>query len=186
MLREVLGYYFQLSIWHKAKACDTGEVPDLTEVKLLLRRGKAAKDYRFIYWLEAVVQGGIDASFSRYAVFEEGLVTCSCCGEVVEGSIWAHLSYFCKTILEDADLIDEQVIIRGQADLRAGYRSSLWLRGLRPLDMVDPLGSECQYNNSWGAGRLDVQDCLLGSDGTGGEHTRDPRVRRRLLRSSHL
>ena len=36
MLREALGYYFQLSIWHKAKACDTGEVPDLTEVKLLL------------------------------------------------------------------------------------------------------------------------------------------------------
>ena len=54
MLREALGYYFQLSIWHKAKACDTGEVPDLTEVKLILRRGKAAKDHRRVYWLEAV------------------------------------------------------------------------------------------------------------------------------------
>ena len=46
MLREALGYYFRLSIWPKAKACDTGEVPDLTEVRLLLRRGKAAKDHR--------------------------------------------------------------------------------------------------------------------------------------------
>ena len=101
MLREVLGYYFQLSIWHKAKACHTGEVPDLTEVKLLLRRGKAAKDLGRVYWLEAAVQGGVDTSFSRYAIFEEGLVTCSCCGDVVEGSIWEHLSYFCRVILED-------------------------------------------------------------------------------------
>ena len=87
MLREVLGHYFQLSIWHNAKACETGEVTDLTEVKLLLRRGKAANDHRLVYWLEAVVQGGADTSFSRYATFEEGLVKCACCGEVVEGNI---------------------------------------------------------------------------------------------------
>ena len=97
MLREVLGYYFQLSIWHKATACDTGEVPDLTEVKLLLRRGKAAKDHRRVYWLEAVVQGGVDTSFSRYAIFEEGLVTCSCCGDVVEGSIWSTSAIFAES-----------------------------------------------------------------------------------------
>ena len=50
----------------------------MTEVKLLLRRGKAAKDHRRVYWLEAVVQGGADISFSRYATYEEGLVTCAC------------------------------------------------------------------------------------------------------------
>ena len=120
----------------------------MTEVKLLLWRGKAAKDYRLVYWLEAVVQGGIDTSFSRYAIFEEGLVTCSCCGDVVGGSIWEHLSYFLRVILEDPELIDEQVIIRGQADLRAGLHSSLWLRGLRPLDMVEPLTSEYMFTNS--------------------------------------
>ena len=117
MLREVLGYYYQLSIWHKAKAYDTVEVPVLTEVTLLLRRGKSAKDHRLVYWLEAVVQGGIDTSISRYAIFEEGIVTCSCCGDVVEGSIWERLSYFCRVSLEDLEFIDEQVIIRGQADL---------------------------------------------------------------------
>ena len=74
MLREALGHYFQLSIWHKAKACDTGEVPDLTEVRALLRRGNASKDYTMTYWLDAVVQGGADTSFSRHATFEEGLV----------------------------------------------------------------------------------------------------------------
>ena len=132
MLREVLGHYFQLSIWHNAKACKTGEVPDLTEVKLLLRRGKAANDHRLVYWLEAVVQGGADTSFSRYATFEEGLVKCACCGEVVEGNIWEHLSYFCRVILEDPHLSDLEIIMRGQEELKAGMRPSFWLRGLRP------------------------------------------------------
>ena len=119
-----------------------------------------------------VVQGGADTSFSRFAIFAEGLVTCACCGEVVEGSIWDHLSYFCRVTLENPDLIDEEVIMRGQAELRVDSRSSLWLRGLRPLDMVDPLGSEYVFTNSWGNTRLDVDGCLLGSDGTGGENNR--------------
>ena len=178
MLRETLGHYSQLSIWRKAKACDTGEVPDLTEVRALLRRGNASKDYRMTYWLDAVVQGGADTSFSRYATFEEGLVKCACCEEVVEGSVWEHLRYFCKTTLEDPELIDIEVIMRGQEELRAGNRSSLWLRGLRPLNMVDPLSSEYVFTNSWGSSRIDVEGLLLGSDGTGGENSRDARVRR--------
>ncbi len=84
MLREVLSHYFQLAIWHKANACDTGIIPDLTEVRALLRRGKNASDHRSTYWLDAVVQGGADTSFSRYATFEDGLVNCACCGEIVE------------------------------------------------------------------------------------------------------
>ena len=150
MLREVLTHYFQMSIWHKAKACDTGEVPDLTEVRALLKRGKAASDHRFVYWLVAVVQGGADTSFSRYASFGEGLVKCACCGEIVEGNIWEHLSYFCRVTLEDDDLIDAEIIMRGQEDLRAGSRQSLWLRGLRPLVVGDPLASTYSYYNSWG------------------------------------
>ena len=131
-----------------------------------------------VYWLDAVVQGGADTSFSRYATFEEGLVKCACCEEVVEGSIWEHLSYFCRVILEDPELIDIEVIMRGQEELRAGNRSSLWLRGLRPLNMVDPLASEYSFTNSWGNTRIDVEGHLRGSDGTGGENSRDARIRR--------
>ena len=74
ILREVLGHYFQLSIWHKAKACDDGEVPDLTEVRRLMRRGRKAKDHRQTYWLDSVAQGALDAAFCKFAVFDEGLV----------------------------------------------------------------------------------------------------------------
>ena len=72
--REVLGHYFQLSIWHKAKACDDGEVPDLTKVRRLMGRGKKAKDHRHTYWLDSVVQGALDTAFCKFAVFDEGLV----------------------------------------------------------------------------------------------------------------
>ena len=132
------------------KACETGEIPDLTEVRSLLRRGKATSAPRVGYWLEAVVQGGADTSFSRYAIFEEGLVKCACCGEIVEDSIWQHLSYFCRTILDDGDLYDHEIVMKGQADLSEGTNSGLRLRGLRPLVMPDPLASDYKHNNSWG------------------------------------
>ena len=178
MLREVVGHYMQMAIWHKAKACDSGEIPDLTEVRALMKRGKAANDHRSVYWLDAVVQGGADTSFSRYAIFEEGLVKCSCCGEIVEDSIWQHLCYFCQAQLDDSNLQDPEVVSRGQDDLGNGTRYSLWLRGLRPLDMPDPLTADYMFTNSWGQCRLDVEGLILGSDGTGGEHARDPRSRR--------
>ena len=44
MLREVFRHHFQATLWQRARACDDGEVPDLTEVRALLRKGKKAND----------------------------------------------------------------------------------------------------------------------------------------------
>ena len=63
MLREVLGHHFQATLWQRARACDDGEVPDLTEIRALLRKGKKADDYRSLYWIDAVVQGAADTLF---------------------------------------------------------------------------------------------------------------------------
>ena len=178
LLREVLGHYFQMVIWHKAKACDLGETPDLTEIGSFIKQAKATCNHRHLSWVDAVAQGGADTSFSRCAVFEEGLVKCSRCAEIVEGDIWQHLSYFCRDTLEDASLEDFETVARAQAELALGIRPALCLRGLRPLDMLDPLDTDYDFTNSWGSGLLDIEGYILGSDGTGGEFARHARLRR--------
>ena len=55
--------------------------------------------------------------------------------------------------------------------------AAYWLRGIRPLILPDPLGLDYPFKSSF-EGRLDVQGCLVGGDGSGGRHTRDPRLRR--------
>ena len=40
------------------------------------------------------------------------------------------------------------------------------------------MGTDYQFTNSWGSDRVDVDGCLVGSDGTGGVHAHDPRIRR--------
>ena len=37
---------------------------------------------------------------------------------------------------------------------------------------------EYVYDNSWGAERIDVNGCILGSDGSGGAHSKHIRTRR--------
>ena len=57
--------------------------------------------------------------------------------------------------------------LRAAEDLRNCVSIALWTRGLVPLDLPDPLGMDYLYDNSWGAERIDVTGCILGSDGSG-------------------
>ena len=101
MLREVLGHHFQVTLWQRARACDDGEAPDISEVRALLRKGKKASDYRSLYWIDAIVQGAADTLFSRLAVLDEGLVKCACCGAFLERGRLGASCYFYRATLED-------------------------------------------------------------------------------------
>ena len=62
--------------------------------------------------------------------------------------------------------------------MKNGIGTALWTRGLAPLSLPDPLGMDYVFENSWGLKRIDVEGCVLGSDGSGGKYSRHIRTRR--------
>ena len=91
-----------------------------------------------------------------------------------------HISYSCKVILElDIDAIQgiTDLANYARADMDLGINISLWLRGLRPLRLPDPLSLDYSFTNSW-EGILDIEGMIIATDGSGEEHSSDLRRRR--------
>ena len=132
------------------------------------------------YFLDSIVQGGI-AGYTDKHIYKnaEGLPACGFCGGVVTGCSLQHFAYCCPVI---ADLPDEaisstwEIAKRGKGELDDENNKPLWLRGLPPLDVPDPLEPHYSFQSSYE--RLDVTGLVLAGDGSGGPHSRDFRARR--------
>ena len=120
---------------------------------------------------------------------EDGHVTCRFCGEQVIESPWVHVSWLCQHIqAQEIDGITKSADLIEEAKVKLQEDPTLWLRGIPPTDLPDPLamsftafeaGSDGSFREvDFQAEPINVEGLLLGGDGSGGEHTKDPRIKR--------
>ena len=193
-LRQVLTHFLQLGIWHKAR-CHTfraslGLYPDLKPLKSKIQQAKKKSKWEELYFLQAIGQGSMDL-FSESSLIrsEEGLVTCRWCSCQVIGSPWQHIAWFCchfSAIEEPA--FQKSAELATLAQTAVDEFPTLWLRGIPNLEPPPcPLGTDYMAMQASRDGiffpdnpeeLLDVHGLVLGGDGSGGEHTRDHRLRR--------
>ena len=72
--------------------------PCLQVYKSIAKDLQKKKEYRQLYFLEAIVQGAMDVHTEVHLAFDPAThsVTCSQCGEAVAGeSAWAHFAFDC-------------------------------------------------------------------------------------------
>ena len=121
---------------------------------------------------------------------DNGLVTCQWCSAHVHGSPWKHLAWFCSYFATyDDPAIQKTAELAMLAHTQVDEFPTLWLRGIPNLD-PPPCPLSVQYlARMAGSDRIftpdepseapfDVQGLLLGGDGSGGEYSKDDRVRR--------
>ena len=115
----------------------------------------------------------MEASIQHLASNKDGYVKCNLCGSPLEGEIWPHVAYCCTHVANDFDNIATQetnpLCLVAAEDLRNHVNQALWLRGLRVLEIPDPLQLDYLYENAW-VSRLDISGCIVGHDGSGGKH----------------
>ena len=102
-----------------------------------------ASSHQEDYWLEVIVQGGMEVSIQHLASKIDGYVKCNLCGSPLEEKIWPHVAYSCAHVANDFDneAIQETnpLCLVAAEDLRNNVKHALWLRGLRILCLPDPL-----------------------------------------------
>ena len=67
-LRQVLGYFLQLRIWHRARnhtfGASLGLYPDLHPLKSQIQQAKRNARWEELYFLQAIGQGSMDLFFT--------------------------------------------------------------------------------------------------------------------------
>ena len=193
-LRQVLGHFLQLGTWHKARnhtfGASLGLYPDLHPLKSQIQQARRKARWEELYFLQAIGQGSMDL-FSEHSLIrtDEGQVLCRWCAAPVIGSPWQHIAWTCRhfsDMEEPAFLKSAELVTVAQA--AAEEYPTLWLRGIPNLGLpCNPLNMDYQAMQASSDGLfylddlaepLDVHDLILGGDGSGGEHTRDSRIRR--------
>ena len=96
--------------------------------------------------LDVIVQGGMEVFLQHLASNINDYVKCNLCGSPLEGDIWPHVSYSCTHVANKFDNVATQdtnpLCLVAAEDLRNQANAALWLRGLRPLALPDPLGDD--------------------------------------------
>jgi hypothetical protein len=85
--------------------------PSLQVYKAMAKAFKKDKDFRKLYFLEAVVQGAMDVHTERHLTFDRQrhLVICSQCGEAVAGeSAWTHFATECTFRCTEPSLLQSE------------------------------------------------------------------------------
>ena len=147
------------------------------------------KDYRKLYFLEAIAQGAMDVHTEVHLSYEleTHAVKCSKCGGTVAGnSAWEHFALECPFTNSGPQLPEGEECLpfqihKEQARAEVAHDrelADLWLQGLTPWsEMPDPLDNSFKYQITWG-GRLPVQGAILAGDGSGGKFSSNPILRR--------
>ena len=142
--------------------------------KALSKKG----DARQKYFLDSIVQGSCVSLAEEHIYLNEDQVpTCNLCHNPVTGCAFRHFSYHCLATcsLETPGVEGSKHLVE-QAQVELDTRPALWLRGLLPLDMPDPLDHRFSYLSSFSI--LDVTGLILAGDGSGGRASKDFRTRR--------
>ena len=194
-IRQVLTHFLQLGVWHKAHShtfgSSLGLYPDLKPLKVRIQQAKRKLRWEEHYFLQAIGQGSMDLfAESSLARAENGLVTCKWCSCPVSGSPWKHLAWFCSHFAAiDDPAIQKTSGLTTEAQAEVEDLPTFWLRGIPNLE-PPPCPLALRYeamqasNNGFfipdvpDEAPFDVEGLVLGGDGSGGEHTRDSRLRR--------
>ena len=118
----------------------------------------------------------MELAVRHIAIKSQGYVQCSVCKQSLETAVWPHLCYSCPAIQNDFDNEGIQatghLCLRAAEDLNKGTNIAFWTRGLVPLQLPDPLDMRYSFENSCRTERIEVTGCILGSDGSGGVHSK--------------
>ena len=104
-------------------------------------------------------------------------------------SPWMHISWGCSHLnSQKLKAIEGTKDLAPEAVAGMMVEPAFWLRGIPSMDLPDPLSMDFQAlwagpdglfeDYEFGDHRFDVEGLLLGGDGSGGEHTKDARLRR--------
>ena len=135
-------------------------------------------DARDTYLLDSIVQGSCTGITDQHIYLSENRVpTCRHREQAVAGCSVAHFSYHCSVTcnLEHKGIAGTKHLVE-QARVELEARPALWLRGLFPLKVPDPLNEDFNFLASYHL--LDVSGCVLAGDGSGGRNSKDFRTRR--------
>ena len=194
-IRQVLTHFLQLGVWHKAHShtfgSSLGLYPDLKPLKVRIQQATRKLRWEEHYFLQAIGQGSMDLfAESSLARAENGLVTCKWCSCPVSGSPWKHLAWFCSHFAAiDDPAIQKTAELATKAQAEVEDLPTFWLRGIPNLEPPPcPLALRYEAMQATNNGLFipdvpdeapfDVEGLVLGGDGSGGEHTRDSRLRR--------
>ena len=181
ILKEVLMVHTSRFIWKNYAAhhyAGIDVVPDFTAYRMVKKVLRKTGDARQLYFLESIVQGSCVGLADKHVhINEDNVPVCDHCQQVVTGCAFRHFSYYCSAInsLELAGIEASSHVIE-QAQVVLEVRPALWLRGLLPLDVPDPLVQDYSYISSFTS--LDVTGKILAGDGSGGRNSKDFRTRR--------
>ena len=181
ILKEVLQVHTTDFIWeHYASQHFAGidVVPDFTPYKIAKKALCRKGDARDRYLLDSIVQGSCAGIADQHIFLGDGNVpTCRHCQLPVTGCAVANFAYRCSITcnLEHEGIAGTRHLVE-QAQVELEARPALWLRGLFPLNMPDPLNEEFSFVSSYD--HLNVTGCVLAGDGSGGRNSRDCRTRR--------
>ena len=120
---------------------------------------------------------------------EDGRVACRFCSEMVIESPWAHVAWLCQHIQsQNIDGIEKSADLVSEAKASLEADPTFWLRGIPGITLPDHLaisfsaveaGKDGIFMDvDFQAEPIAVEGLLLPGDGSGGEHSKDPRIRR--------
>ena len=183
LLREVLQVHCSRHIWSQYASkhfAGTDALPDLTAYKKLRKALRARGEARQLYFLESIVQGAaVGITDAHICKSDDRVPICRHCGQVVTGCSFQHFSYFCSATccleIEEVEATSH-ITKRAQGELDSEENLSLWLRGLPPLSVPDPLEPNYKFTSSFS--QLNVTGKVLAGDGSGGLNSKDFRARR--------
>ena len=178
-VKEVLVETFGHHVWEQQAAKHFAGInvkPDLTAYFKMRKQFEREKDFRRLYFLDSVVQGSAGNLAEQAIHLKDGLPTCNLCLQTVEGCPFSHLCYSCTAICNSGFKgVEATQHLVGQANVEALIHPHIWLRGLFPLSVPDPLDHSFKVQASF---EHNVSGKLLGGDGSGGPHSKDFRTRR--------
>jgi hypothetical protein len=143
-LKEVLGVHFSKRIWATLASqhfAGPSLQPDFTSYHKLRKALKKQQDWRKLYYLGAIIQGGAHCLAERHiGLNDDGASVCSQCGDLVSGCPLKHFTYYCSAILSlELKGIEASSHLVEQARAELEVLPAKWLRKLLPLDVPDSL-----------------------------------------------
>ena len=194
-VREVLQYFLVLGAWDRAQnhvfGASLGLRPDLRPGKSRIRQAKKQQKWQELYFLEAILQGSMDLHAEASLVTDDqGVIRCKWCGAAVHESAWVHLSWKCEHFLRSpAAEIQSTAYLVPETVEAMTLSPTLWLRGIPSLPLEEAPLSMLYWAFQAGPNLtfqrmnmqeepINVEGCLMGGHGSGGERTKDPRLRR--------
>ena len=154
-----------------------------------MKQARKKHEWQELYYIEAIPQGAMDLQSEAGLERTEEQVRCKFCKALVSESAWCHFSWKCFHFrrIQDKE-IQQSKDLQNIALDELGEKPSPWLRGMPTLPLLErPLSTEYWFYQGKADGQfqlvrgdlepIQVEGCTLGGDGSGGEHTKDPRIR---------